>query len=340
MKKFRTILLVSALLAAFYISATAVFAETTYTWVRCGSSCSGTTENGMLVMHNTINDRHADGEQNYAETYCALQVPPDTFPADKELALKVQLYGNVIRNDGNRGIILTCDVIVAPSGLDRDATLNAGNSMTPDDYTALGWGNYYGFGSKETTVRRYMSKSGYSEGDTVSIYLRTNFGQSEWKYKLVKTGSAGSSTGANPYDKYYLVGKYVYEVVNNKASYFYNKNPNATSISIPATIKYKGKKIPVTGISDLAFNNMKKLKSVTIGKNVKTIGKNAFSGCKNLKKITIKTTKLTAKSIKAKAFTGINKKATIYCPKTKKAAYKKIFLKKGMKKTMKFKASK
>ena len=63
MKKFKTILLVSAMLAAFYVSATAVFAETTYTWVRCGSSYSGTMENGMLVMHNTINDSHTDGEQ-------------------------------------------------------------------------------------------------------------------------------------------------------------------------------------------------------------------------------------------------------------------------------------
>ena len=58
---------------------------------------------------------------------------------------------------------------------------------------------------------------------------------------------------------------------------------------------------------------------------------------KKLKKITIKSTKLTKKTIGSKAFTGINKKAVIKCPKGKKAAYKKILLKKGMKKSMKFK---
>lgn len=35
-----------------------------------------------------------------------------------------------------------------------------------------------------------------------------------------------------------------------------------------------------------------KIKSVAIGANIKKIGKNAFSGCKSLKTITIKSTKL------------------------------------------------
>ena len=82
---------------------------------------------------------------------------------------------------------------------------------------------------------------------------------------------------------------------------------------------------------------MDKLTTVTIGKNIKSVGAKAFYGCKKLKKITIKSTKLTKKTIGSKAFTGINKKAVVKCPKAKKAAYKKILLKKGMKKTVKFK---
>ena len=82
---------------------------------------------------------------------------------------------------------------------------------------------------------------------------------------------------------------------------------------------------------------MKKLTTVTIGKNIKSIGKNAFYGCGKLKKITIKTTKLTAGAVGAGAFKGINQKAVIKCPKAKKTAYKKILLKKGMKKTVTFK---
>jgi len=50
-----------------------------------------------------------------------------------------------------------------------------------------------------------------------------------------------------------------------------------------------------------------------------------------------KTKKLTKKTIGSKAFTGINKKAVIKLPKAKKKAYKKILLKKGMKKSMTFK---
>jgi len=42
-------------------------------------------------------------------------------------------------------------------------------------------------------------------------------------------------------------------------------------------------------------------------------------------------------AIAPNAFKGIYKKAVIKCPKAKEAAYKKILLRKGMKKTMRFK---
>ena len=78
-----------------WISATAVKAETTYTWEYVGGSFCGTEEGDMRVMHQKINETHSDGEQNYADLYCALQLPPKSIPADKELALKVKLYGTV-----------------------------------------------------------------------------------------------------------------------------------------------------------------------------------------------------------------------------------------------------
>ena len=128
-----------------------------------------------------------------------------------------------------------------------------------------------------------------------------------------------------------------FTVKNGSATLKTPKSKTLTKLSIPATIKANGKNVPVTAIAPNAFKGMKKLTSVTIGKNVKTIGAKAFYGCKKLKKITIKSTKLTKKTVGAKAFTGINKKAVIKCPKAKKAAYKKFLLKKGMKKTMTFK---
>ena len=336
MKKYRFLLAVSAMLVIFCCSAVFVSAETTYTWQCTYSTTSGIQEDGYQVMHTTVNDTHADGETNYADIYCALQIPPDSFPADKELALGFKLYGNVIRNDNNRGIFASCDVTVGKPGLDRSDALNE-YSMSPDDYDALRWGNYTngGFSDRSTVVRYTLGSYGCKAGEMRSIYLITNFGMCEWRYKLVKSGSDSSSAAASGVE-YVMKGKNAYAVKNNKAEFFYNKDENATKVTIPATIKYKGKKIPVTSIDSLAFNKHKKLKTVIIGKNVKKIEKKAFYGFSKLRNITIRTKKLTAKSIGANAFKGISRKAVVKCPKSKKKAYKKILLKKGMKKTVKF----
>ena len=122
--------------------------------------------------------------------------------------------------------------------------------------------------------------------------------------------------------------------INGKeAAFTAPANKNAVSLSIPA--KVKG--VKVTAIAPSACAKMKKLKKVTIPSGITKIGKKAFYNCSKLKSIVIKTKKLTSKSVGTKAFKGINKKAVIKCPKAKKASYKKILLKKGMKKTVKFK---
>ena len=63
---------------------------------------------------------------------------------------------------------------------------------------------------------------------------------------------------------------------------------SVTRVTIPDTVTYAGKSYKVTEISDRAFYSCKKLKTVTIGKNVKKIGSKAFYNCRNLKKITVK----------------------------------------------------
>ena len=79
-----------------------------------------------------------------------------------------------------------------------------------------------------------------------------------------------------------------YEVVILK-----NSKKKAKSVTINPTVKYNGVTYKVTGIAANAFKNNKKLTKVVIGKYVKTIGKNAFSGCTKLKKVTFKGTALT-----------------------------------------------
>ena len=103
----------------------------------------------------------------------------------------------------------------------------------------------------------------------------------------------------------------------------------------------KLKKIPafekLQTIGASAFKDCKMLASLMLSANVSKIGKDAFNGCAELKKITIKTMKLTDKAVGKNAFKGINSKASFKCPKGKAKVYQKILQKKGAPKTAKFK---
>ena len=112
-------------------------------------------------------------------------------------------------------------------------------------------------------------------------------------------------------------------------------NKNAKSVVVPASVTVAGKQYPVTEIPAKAFAGNKKLKSVTVGKNIKTIGAKAFYKCSSLKKITIKSTAL--KKVGKNAFKGINAKAKIKVPKKKLKAYKKLLKGKGQGKKVKIK---
>ena len=128
-----------------------------------------------------------------------------------------------------------------------------------------------------------------------------------------------------------------YKVTSTKSKTvsFYKGKADAKNISIPKTVKIQGKTYKVTSIASNAFKDNKKLTSVTVGANVTTIGSKAFYGCKNLKKITVKSTKL--KSVGKNALKGIHKKAVVKVPKSRFSKYKKLFKGKGQKKTVKIK---
>lgn len=105
---------------------------------------------------------------------------------------------------------------------------------------------------------------------------------------------------------------------------------------IPATVTINGIRYTVTSVANNAFKNNKKVETVVIGKNVTKIGKKAFYGCKNLKKITIKSTKLKKKTIGAKAFTKAGSKnyskLKVIVPKKCLKNYTKILKQKGLSK--------
>ena len=104
----------------------------------------------------------------------------------------------------------------------------------------------------------------------------------------------------------------------------------AKTVVIPKTVKVDGVNYKVTSIAKKAFAGNKNLKTVVIGAEIEKIGAKAFYNCRNLKVITIKSTGLTAKTVGAKAFAKIHKKAVVKVPKAKKAAYKKWLKKRGI----------
>lgn len=105
---------------------------------------------------------------------------------------------------------------------------------------------------------------------------------------------------------------------------------SVSSVEIPATIKINEQVYKVTGVKANALKDNKKVKKLTVGENVRVIGKKAFYGCKKLKNITIKTFNLTTKTVGAAAFKGLNSKAVVTVPENKLATYKKILKAKGL----------
>lgn len=168
--------------------------------------------------------------------------------------------------------------------------------------------------------------------------------QYQSKVKMVVTGAKNSWT----------IDGITYQITDQKKhTAQVTEEVGNTDISIPATVKIKGKVYKVTKIASGAFQNDKDIYSVKLGNNVTVIGKNAFSGCTELKEVTLgsrvtrieknafanckKLKKLTIRSKKLKkveknAVKGVNKKIWIIAPKSKVKKYRKLFKKAGYKK--------
>ncbi len=85
-------------------------------------------------------------------------------------------------------------------------------------------------------------------------------------------------------------GKATYKVTKSDlkkgtVTYVAPRNKKATTVIIPATVEIDGVKYSVTAIEKNAFKNNKYIKSVSIGKNVKTVGASAFYKCRKLKTV-------------------------------------------------------
>lgn len=114
-------------------------------------------------------------------------------------------------------------------------------------------------------------------------------------------------------------------------------NKKRSILTIPDQVTLNQCNYKVTSIGAKAFKNNKYLKKITVGKNIKTIGSQAFYNCKKLKVMKFRTTQLKQKYIGSNAFKKTPSKITVYVPKKQAKYYKKIFLKRGIRKSVKFK---
>lgn len=192
-------------------------------------------------------------------------------------------------------------------------------------------------GENTITVSADISFLHYVKGvepDCEEITYKYTFSTS-YNVSVVKEAVAtpGKQAQVSNY-KYQLTNK---DIKGKITARILGVNGNLQVVEIPAKVKISGKTYKVTSIGKNFCKGNKKVRKVIIGKNVISIGKKAFFNCKNLKKIQIKTKKLTMKSVKKKVFYGIAKKAVIKVPKGKKTLYKKICKKKGAGKKVKIK---
>jgi hypothetical protein len=144
----------------------------------------------------------------------------------------------------------------------------------------------------------------------------------------------------------FVAGKLKYKVLTSKTIAFIGINDKKlTVLTIPKQISVGNQKFKVTEIQEKACYNNKKLKKIVVGNNVTIIQTSAFAGCskvnsislgisvekigaeafagdKKLKKLTIKSKKLSL--VGKKALSGVPKTIKIYSPKSQTKVYKKL----------------
>ena len=150
-----------------------------------------------------------------------------------------------------------------------------------------------------------------------------------------QTGSQQTAPVAGMVGEIFKVKGNTYRLTSNGASpaaTLVKASKKKAKITVPASVKKNGVAVFVTAIGNNAFKNRKKVRAVVIGKNVQRIGKNAFAGCGNLRRITVKTK--TLRMVGKNALKGISGRAVVKVPKKSLKRYQKLFRNKGQNKNV------
>ena len=131
-------------------------------------------------------------------------------------------------------------------------------------------------------------------------------------------------------------GNYSYKVTSVKGKLakvtLLKMRKQMKSVKVVDSFKLGAITCDVTAIASKAFAGVKKMQNLTLGRNVTTIGNQAFSKCTNLKRIYINGKNL--RTIGKNSFYGINRKTIIRVPKEKLKKYKALFKGKGQSKSV------
>ena len=316
-----------------------------------GTSCGIESATGATIMYSSVSAYAYNGaawKLNSLPVYNSGFTPQVFYGADPSTgtyavspALSVYTGNRYVRiRDYTEAPV----IITEPSG----GAYTAGGTAAPLTITTNDPGSTYQW---------QQSKDGVTwtniSGATGTSYTPSAASAGTYQYRCVITGSSGKTTVSNVSTVTVKSAIPANGTAVTKSGIRYKVTKSPASISLAGTamitretIKHKTFTVPsgiyinkcrfnITGIYAKAFYKDTKLKSLSIGANVTTIGKQACYKCKNLKTVTIKTKKL--KSIGKSAFKGCSKGMTFKIIKSKYSKYTKMLKKSGLPSGTKFK---
>ncbi|WP_026671064.1 leucine-rich repeat protein [Butyrivibrio sp. AE3006] len=201
-------------------------------------------------------------------------------------------------------------------------------------------------GTYEAVVTKNSMRKGLTKEDIEEVFEMAEYfygikatdsnGERYFKVKLLFQNptsayvrlSANGTVERIVRDKQFTENNCSYTWINDEEVAFTGVTTKSKSVYIPDTVTHQGFTYKVTKVADKALFNNGKVTSVTVGANVKSIGKSAFEKCKKLKKVKINSTVLS--SLGKKAFKKNSAKLTVKLPKAQYRSYKRLFKKAGM----------
>ena len=237
---------------------------------------------------------------------------------DEDIQEDIQTYMIYVHREGTKSALLTTKLedlpgVSALTLADKNAVVEARvtyNELTDAQKELMAPSLVRKLTDSEAKIAELTTKPSNPQVNTVAVKKGTTFTVKGYKYRVTSN----------------LVKNPTVTVVGYK-------NKKLAKVNVVSAVNYKKVNFKVTAIGNKAFKNQKKTKSIVIGKNVKTIGTQAFAGDSKVKKIKVKSTVLS--KVGSKAFTGIDKKAIIKVPAKQLKSYKKMMKNKGQKQTVK-----